>query len=188
VTLLNGQTHVGDLVFVDRYTLKISSPSGILSFPFAALLEADLDRISLRNFGVSASRHFSGEPRFWHERREALRSAIAAGADPGLLAALQSEIDSHRDLIALYRDELIEKERSENARREYAVTSRRVEFERLAAQDTAESRERAAARVEQLHDIVSRYKEKTADLKNAQYSMRRGGPNWDAAQRRIDAF
>jgi predicted RNase H-like nuclease (RuvC/YqgF family) len=105
-----------------------------------------------------------------------------------LLAVLQSEIDSHRDLIALYRDELIEKERSENARREYAVTSRRVEFERLAAQDTAESRERAAARVEQLHDIVSRYKEKTADLKNAQYSMRRGGPNWDAAQRRIDAL
>ena len=124
VTLLNGEMHVGDLTLADRFTLKISSSSGILSFPLAALSEADLDRVSLQNFGVSASRQFSGEPRFWHERREALRSAIAAGADPGRFAALQAEIDSQRDLIALYRDQLIQKERSAYARREYAAMVR----------------------------------------------------------------
>ena len=188
VTLLSGEMHVGELALADRFTLKISSSSGILSFPLAALSEADLDRISLQNFGLSASREFSGEPRFWHERREALRSAIAAGADPGQFAALQAEIDSHRDLIALHRDQLILKERSAYARREYAAVVRRAEFERLSAQDTAETRKRVATRIEQLRAFVSRNKEQITGLKNAQHSMRPGGPNWDAAQRKIDAL
>ena len=103
-------------------------------------------------------------------------------------AALQAEIDSHRDLIALYRDQLILKERSAYARREYAAMVRRAELERLSAQETVETRKSVAARIEHLHDFVSRNREQITGLKNAQHSMRPGGPNWDAAQRKIDAL
>ena len=56
------------------------------------------------------------------------------------------------------------------------------------AQDTVETRKSVAARIEHLHDFVSRNREQATDLKNAQHSMRPGGPNWDAAQRKIDAL
>ena len=49
---------------------------------------------------------------------------------------------------------------------------RRAKLERLSALDTAETRKRVAARIEQLHDFVSRNSEQTTDLKNAQHSIR----------------
>ena len=116
ITLLNGETHTGNITLTDNYTLKISSPSGIVSLPLASLSESDLERLTVLHFGISASQYFSEDPRFWYERRAAYLAAIMIGVDLIPLTALQAEIDANRDLIARYKDELVEKDRARGNR------------------------------------------------------------------------
>ncbi|HEY5812111.1 MAG TPA: hypothetical protein VIT23_05620 [Terrimicrobiaceae bacterium] len=104
VTLVNSQQHTGDIQLVDKYTLNVSSASGIVSLAFGALAKRDLDRLSTQFFGMSASQFFAQDPRFWFDRQAAYLAAIASGmGDPQQLAQLYAEIISRRDLISLYK-------------------------------------------------------------------------------------
>jgi hypothetical protein len=46
--------------------------------PLASLTDADLDRLSVQYFSAEASQYSAQDPRFWHERLSAYRSAKRA--------------------------------------------------------------------------------------------------------------
>ena len=198
VYLLNGESLHGKVKRLDAWTIRVTSPQGVFSVPAAALVPADVARF--------APGDRSEDARFWYERREAVRSAIAAEAlrrakrpdiprDPEITRELSAadvqtfdltevmlETDRHRRLFPLWKEKLIAAERANAQHQDETAATKRGFMESLLAQDAEETRKRNAARKARLEKVLEELFDRRIALAMAMRKMHPGGPNHALAE------